>query len=110
MLDLLAREAIEALAGLGELGIFVPPLPVPLGTPGAHDDAGFGLVLGPEKLSPDPARLLPRRGKPLAHHGVPLLLRAFLESNGGHDGHHRILPRWTSAGFDRIYDSSKANA
>src|SRR5262249_17558256 len=88
MLCLLAREAIEALTGLGELGIFVPPLPVLLGTPGPHDDAGFVLTLGPEQLSSDPACLLPRRGEPLAHHGVPLLLSAFLESNGGHDGHH----------------------
>src|SRR5262245_27096444 len=88
MLRFLARQAVDPLASLGELGILVPFDPVFLGTPRTHDHAKVSLALGLEKLSPDPPGLRPRRGEPLAHDAVPLLLRAFLEPYGGHDGHH----------------------
>src|SRR5262245_16406202 len=94
MLKLLARQAVETLPSLGELGILVPLLPVLLAVPGPHDDTRIVLVLWPEKLPSDPPRLLPRRGEPLAHHGIPLLLRTFLESNGGDDGHHGRSSFW----------------
>src|SRR5215813_9969578 len=88
MLKLLARQAVETLPSLGELGILVPLRPVLFAVPRPHYDTVIGLVLLVEKLPSDPPRLLPRRGEPLAHHGIPLRLRTFLESNGGDDGHH----------------------
>src|SRR5215468_12258831 len=97
MLRLLARQSIEALPSLGELGILVPLRPVFLAAPGPHHSAGIVLVLRVEELPSDPARLLPRRREPLAHHGIPLLLGAFLGSSGGGDGH----PAKYSSGIER---------
>src|ERR1051326_3127143 len=83
-------EALEAVPRGRERAVVVPRLPMAARLPGSDDHAAVERVERDQELTADPSGLLTRGDQALAHRGVPLRLRPFLQRDVRDDGHHGV--------------------